>query len=46
MRAGMAPLSLSDRRIRPVLLLAVALPFVALVGIVDLATGPVAMSLL
>ncbi|MCM2317095.1 MAG: diguanylate cyclase [Thermoanaerobaculia bacterium] len=42
----MAPLALSTRRVSPPILLAVALPLIALVGVVDWATGPVAMSLL
>lgn len=41
----MAPLALSTRRISSPILLTVALAFIALVGVVDWATGPVAMSL-
>lgn len=46
MGSGMAPIALSTRRISPPILLAVALPFIALVGVVDWLTGAVAMSLL
>lgn len=41
----MAPLALSTRRVSAPILLTVALAFIALVGVVDWATGPVAMSL-
>ncbi|MGK2856800.1 MAG: GGDEF domain-containing protein [Thermoanaerobaculia bacterium] len=42
----MAPLALSTRRVPTPILLAFTLSFIALVGFVDMATGPVAMSLL